>query len=495
MYIIRNFKLSNMNWIHKMFSVIALLLAVSMLYAQSESKDVTIIASGSGKSLEDAKQAALRSATEQAFGAFISSKTEIFNDQVVADQMASISSGNIKSFEVLNQDQLPDGRWGVTLKAILSVEKLTSFVQAKGITVEVKGGMFALNIKQQLLNEQGEIQAVADMVGLLHEPMQISFDYVINSGDPRSLDAESKNWEIPLTVAATCNKNIDFCANYLIKTLGALSLSSAEVETYKSLNKKVFPVTVNYLGKSFDFALRKLPSIYAIWYFTSNWEFYIRQFLVQSGPDQPIIIGKESLPAYDLVVRRIEPFMNHDFNSRKWYGVIDEYDYKSPLIISFLTAGKLAGTYTWNDKRTLSEIEQITGYTVKPRGVVSYFKNGGYLVYEKDGHGLVVALYDIANLGSRDAAVNACEELVINGYDDWYLPSVDELKLIDENVHSRGFGGFRDKTYWSNTVNWSNGVKEYSGAITYRFHPFDVRQSEVGVGRNRLIQVRAVRAY
>jgi hypothetical protein len=32
------------------------------------------------------------------------------------------------------------------------------------------------------------------MVGLLHEPMQISFDYVIKSSDPKSLDEESKKW-------------------------------------------------------------------------------------------------------------------------------------------------------------------------------------------------------------------------------------------------------------------------------------------------------------
>lgn len=36
--------------------------------AQTDSKDVSITASGSGKTLENAKQAALRSVTEKAFG-------------------------------------------------------------------------------------------------------------------------------------------------------------------------------------------------------------------------------------------------------------------------------------------------------------------------------------------------------------------------------------------------------------------------------------------
>jgi hypothetical protein len=156
---------------------------------------------------------------------------------VVSDQIASVANGNIKSFTILNESQLPDGTWGVTLKVLVSISKLTSFIVAKGIAIEIKGGLFALNIKQQLLNEQGEIKAVSEMVGLLHEPMQISFDYEIKSSAPQSLDAESKNWSIPLVVNAYTNKNFEFCTNYFIKTLAAISLTSDDVNNYKSLNK------------------------------------------------------------------------------------------------------------------------------------------------------------------------------------------------------------------------------------------------------------------
>ena len=336
-------------------------LFLSFFVNAQEDKTITLTVSGSGKTLEEAKTNALRSAIEQAFGAFISSKTEILNDQVVADQMASVSSGNIKSYEVLNESQLPDGSWGVTLKTIVSVDKLTSFVEAKGIAIEIKGGMFALNIKQQLLNEQGEIKAVSEMVGLLHEAMQISFDYVIKSSDPKSLDAESKNWEIPLVVTATTNKNIDFCANYCIKTLAALSLSSEEVTSYKSLNKAVFPVTINYNGVAKTFYLRKQSSINALNTLTSQWEFYTRLFTVQSGMDESNGNGEGRI---------------HDFSSSRDYN----NDGKS---INFLTTGQQAATFTWQDKRTLSQIEQMTGYKVKPRGVVSQFKHGGFVVFEE----------------------------------------------------------------------------------------------------------------
>jgi hypothetical protein len=410
------------------------------VFAQTDSKDVSITSSGSGKTLEDAKQAALRSSTEQAFGAFISSKTEMFNDQVVADQMASVSSGNIKSYEVLNESQLPDGSWGVTLKTIVSVDKLTSFVEAKGIVIEIKGGMFALNIKQQLLNEQGEIKAVQEMVGLLHEPMQISFDYVIKSSDPKSLDVESKNWEIPLVVTATTNKNIDFCANYCIKTLAALSLSSEEVKSYQTLNKAVFPLVINYKGVAKTFYLRKISSIEALNMLASQWDAYTRLFTVQSGMEISNGNGKSE----------IHVFFNFCCFFSESLIFKNEWESEDKMTINFLTAGQQAATFSWQDKRTLSQIEQLTGYKVKPRGVVSQFKHGGFVFFEENGHGLVSA---IKNLERMDwySAKTACEELILNGYSDWHLPSKEELNLGYLNFKQVGIGGFSEPFNWSST--------------------------------------------
>ena len=51
-------------------------------YSQDD-KTVTLIVSGQGNTKDEAKQNALRSAIEQAFGTFVSSKTEILNDELV----------------------------------------------------------------------------------------------------------------------------------------------------------------------------------------------------------------------------------------------------------------------------------------------------------------------------------------------------------------------------------------------------------------------------
>jgi hypothetical protein len=249
---------------------------------------------------------------------------------------------------------------------------------------------------------------------------------------------------------------MDFCANYFIKTLTALSLTAAEVETYKSLNKQVFPVNVSYAGKAMVFYLRKQTSISAINSLVSNWEFYTRLFAVQSGMDETTGNGEGQL---------------HEFVNRG---------------ISFLSAGQTAGTFTWNDQRTLSQIEQMTGYLVKPLGVKSQFKHGGYVVQESNGHGFVAAVCDIGQL-NWEAAKTACEELVMNGYSDWVLPDKDQLELIYKGLHHRGIGGFKSTYYWSSSENWSAGawgVDFYAGGVGYHLSSKLVNY-----------QVRAVRAF
>jgi hypothetical protein len=136
----------------------------------------------------------------------------------------------------------------------------------------------------------------------------------------------------------------------------------------------------------------------------------------------------------------------------------------------FLTIGQQAATFSWQDKLTLSQIEQMTGYKVKPRGVVSQFKHGGFIVYEENGHGLVAAITD---LGSMDwnTAKTACDELILNGYSDWHLPSKEELNALYVNLKQIGVGVCAYDYYWSSpeykgpsawVQNFNNGGQDFS---------------------------------
>jgi hypothetical protein len=424
------------------------------LFAQTDNKDVNITTSGSGKTLEEAKQAALRSAIEQAFGAFISSKTEMFNDQVVADQMASVSSGNIKSYEMLNESQLPDGSWGVTVKTIVSVDKLTSFVEAKGIAVEIKGGMFALNIKQQILNEVGEVNVITEMVGLIHEIMQTSIDYSLFVGDPKSKDSENTNWEIPLTITATSNQNIDFCANYILTTLQSVALSAVELETYELLEKPKYLISFKYREKTHTFFLRKEYSVKAILTLTFSWDFYLRNFNVNSGID--VFYGLGNRSSYFKLFK--EDGCPHEYYECD--ETPEEYS------IYFPVSGQELGTYTHLQKKTLSEIEKMESYNIRSNGIVSFYRNGGYTFDENSSIGRSVAIFDLN--ASKSSAAAICENLVLNGYTDWRVPNDNEIQLLFRKFKfPYGYGGFSHNYYWSATDADFNVFNFFSGEFRH----------------------------
>ena len=148
--------------IMKKLTIMIFVLAFALLnnVDAQDNKTVVITVSGDGPTKQEALQTALRNAIEQAFGTFISSKTQILNDELFSDEIVSVSNGNIHGYNVISEVQTPDGHWNNTVKAIVSVDKLTSFCESRGVDVEFKGSLFALNIKQQMLNEKNELEVL-----------------------------------------------------------------------------------------------------------------------------------------------------------------------------------------------------------------------------------------------------------------------------------------------------------------------------------------------
>lgn len=92
--------------------------------------------------------------------------------------------------------------------------------------------------------------------------------------------------------------------------------------------------------------------------------------------------------------------------------------------------------------------------------------------------------------GSGNYAAKLCSDLVLNGFDDWYLPGKDELnKLYNSRV---AIGGFTSKEYWSSTeINTTF-------AYAYSFQPDHIKgpeQTTMDSGKANLFRVRAVRSY
>jgi hypothetical protein len=65
---------------------------------------------------------------------------------------------------------------------------------------------------------------------------------------------------------------------------------------------------------------------------------------------------------------------------------------------------------------------------------------------------------DIVDMCEEISAARYCDEYEVDGYDDWYLPSIGELELMYNQLHVNGLGAFSSGKYWSSTENFSLGV-------------------------------------
>ena len=243
------------------FLTLFVLLNFSLVFSQND-KTVTLTVSAQGQTISEAKQNALRDAIEQAFGTFITSNTEILNDKLVKDEIVSVSNGNIQDYKVISEVQLPNGGYATTLKATVSVSKLTSFVESKGIEAELKGNLFAFNIKQQELNEQNEIKAIYNIASVALKLLENSFYGTISPEEP-FLKTENV-YTLPYLIEVHSTKNTNNAITYFNETISQLSMNEEDKTNYVKLNKPIYEVVLVYTSKpiSGEFKFEKSRSRY-----------------------------------------------------------------------------------------------------------------------------------------------------------------------------------------------------------------------------------------
>lgn len=148
---------------------------------------------------------------------------------------------------------------------------------------------------------------------------------------------------------------------------------------------------------------------------------------------------------------------------------------------------------------------------------LGYFFEGGIIFYldETGEHGLICATEDqtsvewgcrnqfitgtsaeignglqntnniLAQCNSTISAAKVCADLVFNEYDDWFLPSKDELNLIYINVFLNNLGGEFGNYYRSSTENDGNSVwtQQFSDGQQYT------------LWKGSTVSIRAVRSF
>lgn len=238
----------------------AILLMTSLTIAAQTPDEVTLTVSGSGGNEEKAILVALRSAIEQTYGTFVSANTDILNDQLVKDEIVSISAGNIKSYKKLSSVTLTGGRILVTLSATVSIGKLVSYAQSKGATTEFAGATLAMNVKLMELREKNTIKALCNMWKTVSELSKKAFDYKIEVGQPKIVTnavlkenmswkksnllnpdvfwikiKEEKGYRIPIVVTALANEYTSQIEELVKNTFQSLRLKENEYSEWYNL--------------------------------------------------------------------------------------------------------------------------------------------------------------------------------------------------------------------------------------------------------------------
>jgi uncharacterized repeat protein (TIGR02543 family) len=96
----------------------------------------------------------------------------------------------------------------------------------------------------------------------------------------------------------------------------------------------------------------------------------------------------------------------------------------------------------------------------------------------------LILAYDSANKAADRCALYS----TVNAYDDWFLPSSDELNEMYVNLKTQGVGGFADTNYWSSSEYNTNNARGQNFNISlfgYRWVDF----------KSLTFHVRAVRAF
>lgn len=226
------------------------LFTLNIFQVSAQNKDeVTLVVSADGASKEEATKVALRSAIEQAYGTFVSANTTILNDEMVKDEIVTISNGNIKQYKEIASVILPNGNQSVTLQATVCISKLVSYAKSKGASTEFAGAAFMMNFKMKELNKKNERIVLNNLLLQVKSLSYGSYDRSIKMGTPK-LD-ENNNYEVKLEVTSRGNDRYFDIQKLIISTFQSIALSEEEQKEYEEMGLGKTKYYINILSEHF----------------------------------------------------------------------------------------------------------------------------------------------------------------------------------------------------------------------------------------------------
>jgi hypothetical protein len=216
----------------KVLLLIAVIFSTAAAFAQMS--DVTLTVIGTGATEEIATQNALRRALEDAYGAFLVSRTSIVMDELASDEIVVNTNGQIKEMKHNDISTLPNGQISVSVTATVSMQKLISYAQGKGCEVAFMGDAFVANLKMMQLKVDNATKTLKILTEQIEDLSEDLFSFELSMGSsPVLINIEGKEYYVfkgQLNVYSNYASHHFY--NLLHNTLSALQLNKSELDFF-----------------------------------------------------------------------------------------------------------------------------------------------------------------------------------------------------------------------------------------------------------------------
>lgn len=184
--------------------------------SKTDKNSIVLVVPSDGSSYDEAVLNGLRNAIEQSYGAFVSSNTTILNDELVKDEIVTVSNGYVRSYEVLSSTRIND-KYFVTTQVSVDVGKLVKYAQSKGAEAELAGNIFNKNVQLEALRRRNEVKIMSSLMFQIKELLPDCYDASLTLGQPVM---RGNKCAIDIKVEFVPNENMDVIMEMLKSTVG-----------------------------------------------------------------------------------------------------------------------------------------------------------------------------------------------------------------------------------------------------------------------------------
>ena len=151
-------------------------------------KTKVVIATGVGETEHEAIKDAGRSAVKEAVGMFLVSETIVENDELIKDEVLSVSDGFVSKFRTISKREDEDGLVEVKATITVVIGKVASKLRGMNISMKDIGSEEFVAVELDKFSSAGEYRKMFEEVVV--KPLYINDTYELEITDFKPLDVE-----------------------------------------------------------------------------------------------------------------------------------------------------------------------------------------------------------------------------------------------------------------------------------------------------------------